>query len=159
MHLLFISILRMQVYEAKHLIAKAYINLEELQHWMDLGCGSGTFTSALAQLLPPHSWITAVVLEKQSLPAVAGENVRIDFKQGNLQDLKMKEIVHGTLMANSLHYIRNQVFFLEQLRQMSEHLNYGRIRYRRGKSVGSISNFTGKVTNNNPQWIASEGNW
>ncbi len=109
----------MQVYEAKQLIAKAYINLKEPQHWLDLGCGSGTFTRALAQLLPPHSCITAVDLENQSLPAEAGENVRIDFKQGDLQYLKIRERVHGILMANSLHYIRDQVIFLEQLRQIS----------------------------------------
>ncbi len=108
----------MEIFQARQLIAKAEINSEK-QHWLDLGCGSGTFTLALAQLLPPHSLITAIDLEEQSLPTEYGENVQIEFKQGDLQDIKLNESVEGVLMANSLHYVRDQIFFLEKLRQIT----------------------------------------
>jgi ubiquinone/menaquinone biosynthesis C-methylase UbiE len=38
-------------------------------HWADLGCGSGTFTLALATLLPPGSTIEAIDLR----PGVIGQ--------------------------------------------------------------------------------------
>lgn len=111
----------MEIHQARQLIARAEINSEK-QHWLDLGCGSGTFTLALAQLLPPHSLITAIDLEEQALPHEHGENVQIEFKQGDLQDINLNEPVEGVLMANSLHYGRDQIFFLEKLRQITPHL-------------------------------------
>lgn len=112
----------MEIYEARRLISNAKINAERPQHWLDLGCGSGTFTLALAQLLPPYSRITAIDLEKQSLPPEDGENVQIVFRQGDLQDLKIKETVDGAIMANSLHYVGDPVSFFEKLRQITPHL-------------------------------------
>ncbi|SDF65617.1 Methyltransferase domain-containing protein [Dyadobacter soli] len=35
-------------------------NGEQEQYWLDLGCGTGTFTEALATVLPAHSNITGV---------------------------------------------------------------------------------------------------
>ena len=112
----------METHQARHLIAKSEIYKEKPQHWLDLGCGKGTFTLALAQLLPPHSRITAIDLEEQSLPTKEGSDVHIEFKQGNLLELKTNESVDGVLMANSLHYTRDPISFLEKLRQITPHL-------------------------------------
>ena len=112
----------MEIHQARQLIANFKIKTEAPQHWLDLGCGKGTFTLALAQLLPPHSRITAIDLEEQSLPTEDGENVQIDFKQGDLQDIRLNESVDGILMANSLHYLRDPISFLEKLRQITPHL-------------------------------------
>lgn len=57
----------MNAADAIKLIEKG-ITGDELQLWADLGCGSGTFTRALASLLPVGSKVLAVDKERQDLP-------------------------------------------------------------------------------------------
>jgi ubiquinone/menaquinone biosynthesis C-methylase UbiE len=85
--------------------------------WADLGCGTGTFTRALAKVLAPGSTIYAMDLDRAALsqiPArcdevtistVAGDFTKLPWPFGNLD---------GILMANSLHYIRDQAGFIRQ---------------------------------------------
>ncbi|MEL7533264.1 MAG: class I SAM-dependent methyltransferase [Bacteroidota bacterium] len=87
--------------------------------WADLGCGRGTFTKALADLLGEGSQIYAVDTNEaalQTIPAtyagVQVERYRADFVRDDWPDQ-----LEGILMANSLHFVAEQSAFLERLRQ------------------------------------------
>jgi SAM-dependent methyltransferase len=93
--------------------------------WADLGCGDGTFTRALAQLLTAGSVVHAVDLDEAALAKISvewdGARTRIvthpaDFVQ---QPWPFEERLDGILMANSLHYVRDQEAFI---RTCDEHL-------------------------------------
>ena len=88
--------------------------------WADLGCGDGTFTVALAELLAPGSTIHAMDLAGPALgslpPAHAGVNIsthRGDFTKPAWPFSGLD----GILMANSLHYISDQDAFIRTCRQ------------------------------------------
>jgi SAM-dependent methyltransferase len=91
--------------------------------WADLGCGDGTFTRALAQLLPMGSAVHAVDLDGAALAGIPADRdgVRIvthlaDFTE---QAWAFEGRLDGILMANSLHYVRGQEGFV---RECSERL-------------------------------------
>jgi trans-aconitate methyltransferase len=83
--------------------------------WADLGCGDGTFTLALAQLLPATSIIHAIdrdagllrriprTHDGTSIVTHAGDFTAFPWPFGPVQ---------GVLMANALHYIRDRTAFL-----------------------------------------------
>jgi SAM-dependent methyltransferase len=104
----------MEQREAIRLIDKG-IPGKGVQHWADLGCGEGTFTRALAALLPWGSYIHAVDKERQFLPALINE-VSIGFNQLDFvkEDLTLDGL-GGILMANSLHYVRDKAGLLKRL--------------------------------------------
>lgn len=96
--------------------------------WADLGSGTGAFTLALADLLPPGATIHSVdrdrhALERQSIavrdrfPAVELHQLAADF--GGPLDLPTLD---GILMANSLHFERDK---LRILRGVTAHLRPG----------------------------------
>ena len=82
--------------------------------WADLGSGEGTFTRALASLLAPGSVVHAVDRDASAVAGLrASSPVRIvphalDFVSAPWPD----DVLDGILMANSLHYVRNQRGFL-----------------------------------------------
>jgi SAM-dependent methyltransferase len=90
--------------------------------WADLGSGGGAFTLALADLLGPAGWIVSVdrdanVLRAQArelgsrFPDVAVETRVADFTRPlGLADLD------GIVMANSLHFARDQLAVLRLVR-------------------------------------------
>ena len=85
-------------------------------HWADLGCGSGTFTLALAHFLAPDSSIDAIdlnpTIKKQTTPnKVLIQPRTADFTDPNL-NLKN---VDGILMANALHYVTDKPTLLPTL--------------------------------------------
>jgi SAM-dependent methyltransferase len=85
--------------------------------WADLGCGNGTFTLALADLLAANSIIHAIDRDGPALselPSVRG-NVRIATHRGDFtkQPWPFGDL-DGLLMANSLHYVRNQAAFIRR---------------------------------------------
>jgi SAM-dependent methyltransferase len=86
-------------------------------HWADLGCGSGTFTLALAALLPPGSTIEAIDLrpgvDRQTTPA--GVTIIPRSADFVADDLGLTGL-DGILMANSLHYVRDKATLLKKLR-------------------------------------------
>lgn len=104
----------MQQTEAINLIERG-VSTKEMQRWADLGCGSGTFTIALAELLAPDSEIYATDLKRQSLPKMH-KGVNIHFKQLDFEreQLPYPEL-DGVLMANSLHYIKDKSRLIQQL--------------------------------------------
>lgn len=50
----------MQLNEAAAMLDHDYFRTTEQMVWADLGCGSGTFTLALASLLSPGSFVYAI---------------------------------------------------------------------------------------------------
>ena len=85
--------------------------------WADLGCGDGTFTLALASLLPAGSTIYAVDQDAATLRALPDEfhgsrivHHHADFTQ---QPWPFTDL-DGILMANSLHYVRHQSAFVRK---------------------------------------------
>ncbi|WP_342089410.1 class I SAM-dependent methyltransferase [Dyadobacter sp. OTU695] len=97
---------------------------EHAQYWLDLGCGTGTFTEALATMLPAHSKITGVDKSNQQLPPQMGNQVSIKFIEADFET-KALEVpgLDGILMANSLHFIRDKESLIRRLEQ---HFSKGR---------------------------------
>lgn len=84
--------------------------------WLDLGAGSGTFSMALAELLPSGSTIYAVDKNKNVLSiSNAKSNNKIIPFQADFSDLPKLPELDGILMANALHYIKLPVPFLQNL--------------------------------------------
>ncbi|SEM60029.1 Methyltransferase domain-containing protein [Mucilaginibacter gossypiicola] len=107
----------MQQSEAIALIEKGITN-ELPQHWVDLGCGNGTFTFALASLLPPESNITAIDKTQQYFPAFSG-NVKIDFRKVDFVNEAIGATsLDGLLMANSLHFVADKPKLIKQLEKV-----------------------------------------
>jgi len=105
----------MEIKEAITLIEGALPEKTDRAQWADLGCGSGTFTIALSYLLGDSSIIYAVDKQNQvihSPTAVQIKFIKADFSVGNLPVSNL----HGILMANSLHYIKDQSAFVEKLK-------------------------------------------
>lgn len=111
----------MKLQDAAHLIEHPLLRQQENARWVDLGCGNGFFTFALAQLLPRGSSIEAIdrrPVVLQSLPNpqhIAISRQQFDFTQ---QPLPFHDLT-GLLMANSLHYVQDKPAFIAQ---MKEHL-------------------------------------
>jgi SAM-dependent methyltransferase len=86
--------------------------------WADLGCGDGTFTRALAQLLAAGSVVHAVDLDAAALANIPEQRDgtaiakhRSDFTR---QPWPFDDRLDGILMANSLHYVPEQETFLRE---------------------------------------------
>ena len=85
--------------------------------WADLGCGDGTFTLALADVLASGSIIHAIDLDDPALRRIpsAHKDVRITRHHGDFMKLPWPFAgVDGILMANSLHYVENQAAFIRE---------------------------------------------
>jgi SAM-dependent methyltransferase len=92
--------------------------------WADLGAGEGAFTLALADLLGPGAYVTAVDRDGSAtsglvaevgrrFPATTINVVTADFtKPLSLSDLD------GVVMANSLHFVRDKLPVVERVRSM-----------------------------------------
>ncbi|MBA4850088.1 class I SAM-dependent methyltransferase [Emticicia sp. BO119] len=91
--------------------------------WVDLGCGSGTFTLALASILDKSSTIFAIDYNSTAI-----NKIPESFHQVNIKKLTLDFVnthlplnhIEGVLMANSLHFVKDKETFLERLKV---HLN------------------------------------
>jgi ubiquinone/menaquinone biosynthesis C-methylase UbiE len=109
----------MELSAALRLVRHPRLTTPPAAHWADLGCGTGLFATALAQLLPESSTIYAVDKAGTSLAqvppphrAITIEKVLADFAL----DALPLPLLDGILMANSLHFVREQEAFLEKAR-------------------------------------------
>jgi ubiquinone/menaquinone biosynthesis C-methylase UbiE len=108
----------MELSTAVSLIRNGVGSVETAQHWADLGAGEGLFTSALSALLPKGSTIYAVDKNKRVLqtistsPGVSVVSLGQDFTTPIAFDVPLD----GMIMANSLHYVRDQAALLRQLK-------------------------------------------
>ena len=103
---------------ARRLIAHPSLADEGPQVWADLGCGDGTFTRALAACLPGGSHIHAVDRDAAALragPARAGAvTIAALVHDFTAEDLPLADL-DGVLIANALHYVRDQEGWLTGL--------------------------------------------
>lgn len=105
----------MEISEAANLIRFEEISGNRSQTWADLGCGSGTFTKALASLLPAKSIIHAVDSDRQSLkiiPVFYG-NAEVKKHHSDFYSFDLPGNLDGILMGNSLHYVKNKNNFIK----------------------------------------------
>jgi ubiquinone/menaquinone biosynthesis C-methylase UbiE len=108
----------MKLHEATALIRNPTFQMEHPQFWCDLGCGSGTFTVALAQSLASGSTIHAVDLDKGMLEGISDQYHGVTIRKvlGDLTSPSLRlPSVDGILMANSLHFIQDQDLLLRKL--------------------------------------------
>jgi SAM-dependent methyltransferase len=107
----------MEVRDAIALIKHNPVAARAQSVWADLGCGSGLFTYALANLLETGSTIYAW---DKTPPALSGHPNphHITIKPGQLDFLKDDLPVSGLdgiLMANSLHYVPGKSAFIDKI--------------------------------------------
>lgn len=104
----------MQLSDAILLIQKGIVPQSSPQIWADLGAGEGLFSEALLSLLLPGSVIHAVDLHKR--PNLQ-HNSSVIFHQADFVNDKLPvPTLDGILMANSLHYVQDQVACIQQLK-------------------------------------------
>jgi trans-aconitate methyltransferase len=104
----------MQLPEAISLIQKGIVQHSSPQTWADLGAGKGLFSAALFSLLPPGSTIHAVDLYKQ--PNLQHHPAIIFHQADFVKDKLPIPPLDGILMANSLHYVQEQVACIKRLK-------------------------------------------
>ena len=106
----------MNTTEAKKLIGKGIETTPSKSAWADLGCGNGTFTKALAELLGTGSKIFAID-QTQVHDFPISNKVAIQFLKLNFErdDFPFSKI-DGILMANSLHCIKDKSSLLQKLK-------------------------------------------
>ncbi len=86
--------------------------------WADLGCGSGTFTSALAHQLEGGGVIYAVDQNKNALNKIPDDynDVQILKHQTDFTEIDLPNNLDGILMANSLHYVKDKYSFINNIK-------------------------------------------
>jgi SAM-dependent methyltransferase len=115
----------MYIAEATELIRIDKISGARAQTWCDLGCGTGTFTLALATLLPPGSVIYAIDKNEKSLSKIPDWYQEVTIRK-EVVDLRESDLslpaLDGVLMANFLHFIKHQAAFVARLRTLAHQL-------------------------------------
>lgn len=89
--------------------------------WMDLGSGDGAFTLALSSLAGPHAEIYSVErdrkrMERQKRLFVHPEP-NIHFLEQDFTKPLPVSSIDGIVMANSLHYVKDKIAFLEDAKK------------------------------------------
>jgi ubiquinone/menaquinone biosynthesis C-methylase UbiE len=103
--------------DARALIAHPSLTGAGPQSWADLGAGDGTFTVALASLLPARSVIHAIDLDRRALAEIPERHGRVEIVThvGDFTSFPWPfSTLDGLLMANSLHYVADQSGFLQR---------------------------------------------
>lgn len=110
----------MELNTAVTLLQKGVKQTNDPQQWADLGAGQGLFTKALASLLPSASTILAVDKEASSLNTLTWSAPHVtlvkrvaDFSTDELDDYTWD----GILLANALHFIKDNRKLLTRLRK------------------------------------------
>jgi trans-aconitate methyltransferase len=88
------------------------------QRWADLGAGDGLFTQALGSVLPASSSVLAIDQNAGSLKSIAWyfKSVSLRTHNGDFTLMNWGDRLDGILMANALHYVKDQVNFLSELK-------------------------------------------
>jgi ubiquinone/menaquinone biosynthesis C-methylase UbiE len=103
--------------DALALIDHPLLHAASPSRWADLGCGSGTFTLALAELLPSGSTIEAIDLRPGIAAQTTPNGVTIQSRTADFTTARLGLTnLDGILMANSLHYVRDKPALLQKLR-------------------------------------------
>ncbi|QHV97671.1 class I SAM-dependent methyltransferase [Spirosoma endbachense] len=113
----------MQLSEAIALIEGGHYQSASTSRWVDLGCGKGLFTRALASYQQPGSTIYAVDTDYLALETLT------DYQEVTIETLCCDFIrdewyfydLDGILMANSLHYVQDKPTFIQRaIRHLNE---------------------------------------
>jgi hypothetical protein len=105
----------MELATAEGLIKNGVLG-DEVQSWADLGAGSGLFTKALSNLLPKGSSILAI---DKTISKIDGDGITV--LKSNFLYLNFQH-TDGVIMANSLHYVKDQEDFLHKLSKKTKQL-------------------------------------
>jgi len=102
--------------EAKALIADVPFRADG-QRWMDLGCGDGVFTLALAELLPAGSTIEAWDINGAALENIPVHHSGVGIQTRTIDFLRtdLPSGMDGILLANALHFVADQQRFLNEV--------------------------------------------
>lgn len=90
--------------------------------WADLGAGGGAFTLALADILGPTGNITAIDRDAGALRRNAAEMARmfpaasVEYRTADFSAPLELAGLDGIVMANSLHFQREQLRVVERIR-------------------------------------------
>jgi len=90
--------------------------------WADLGAGGGAFTLALADILGPKANIVAIDRDASALKRNAAEMARqfpaakVDYRVADFTGPLNLSALDGIVMANSLHFQRDQLAVVEHVR-------------------------------------------
>ena len=111
----------MEINEAKLLLPE--LNSTQPEIWEDLGCGSGTFTYALAGHLSKGSKLSAIDRNMQKL-LNSYNQVTIDFIKADFEndDLNLSSL-NGILLANALHFVKDKMTLIQKLERYFEQGN------------------------------------
>jgi ubiquinone/menaquinone biosynthesis C-methylase UbiE len=108
----------MELDEAAAMLDNDHFHVAGQMVWADLGCGNGTFTLALANLLLQGSLVHAVDNNAAALKQIPSgynqvsiEKHKIDF----VGDVLPFDKVDGILMANALHYVQYKDAFIKKV--------------------------------------------
>ncbi|WP_158792159.1 class I SAM-dependent methyltransferase [Granulicella sp. L60] len=115
----------MKINETTALIRTPLIDWARPQSWCDLGCGNGAFTAALAQLLAPGSTIYAIDFDQRALDRIPDQYDEVEVRKiiGDIQSPSLCiPSTDGMLLANALHFIRDQHTFLRRLLSLTDSL-------------------------------------
>src|SRR5450432_1012140 len=107
----------MNLLDAVSLIKHNSIAEKANASWADLGCGSGLFTYALANLLQSGSSIVAIDKTVTSLQKFSNpQNITVHTKQLDfVKDPLPFHNLDGILMANSLHFVADKINFIDSI--------------------------------------------
>jgi ubiquinone/menaquinone biosynthesis C-methylase UbiE len=92
--------------------------------WADLGSGRGAFTLALADLLGPGARIYSVDRDARALhqqrQAMEARfpTAQVTYLQADFSSALELPVLDGVLMANSLHFVRDQRSVLARIRDL-----------------------------------------
>jgi ubiquinone/menaquinone biosynthesis C-methylase UbiE len=87
--------------------------------WADLGCGSGLFTFALANLLSNPGTIYAIDKSNTRLNILPNPNKIAIIRQNHdfEHDILNLPKLEGILIANSLHFVANKFSLIQELQR------------------------------------------
>ena len=107
----------MELNEAIKLIDCKEITQPNPTSWADIGCGSGLFTAALSQFLVPGSKIYALDNHPPARIQGTKPGIELDIRAFDfLSDPFFFKPLHGVVMANSLHYVKDKAAFMQKLK-------------------------------------------
>lgn len=124
----------MKIDEAAALIHIPLVERDRPQSWCDLGSGRGIFTRALAQHLAPGSTVYAVDFDASALEGIPDRYKDVEIRKivGDVESLTLRlPASDGVLMANMLHFVREQQSLLRRLLIVTDRflvVEYERIR-------------------------------
>jgi ubiquinone/menaquinone biosynthesis C-methylase UbiE len=109
----------MELSTAIQLIQNGVSKTTTPQRWVDLGAGSGLFTQALASCLPANSYVLAIDRNIQSLNSMtwASLEIKLETLATDFELLDWPGNLDGILMANSLHFVKDQQAFLKKIKE------------------------------------------